>query len=41
MELRMVWKMMNKGSIAPWIEGLIRAEEEIDDDVPEDPDQDH
>ena len=32
---------MNKGSIIPWIEGLIRAaEEEIDDDVPEDPDED-
>lgn len=40
MGLRMVWKMMNKGSIAPWIEGLIRAEEETDNDDPEDPDQD-
>lgn len=35
----MIRKMMNKGSIIPWIEGLIRAEEEIDD-VPEDPDHD-
>ena len=32
--------MMNKGSIVPWIEGLIRAEEEIDNDVSEDTDQD-
>lgn len=33
-------KMMSKGSIVPWIEGLIRAEEEIDDDIPEAADQD-
>jgi hypothetical protein len=31
---------MNKGSIIPWIEVLIRAEEEIDDDILEDADQD-
>lgn len=36
----MIRKMTNKGSILPWIEGVIRAEEEIDNDVPEDPDQD-
>lgn len=33
-------KMMSKGSIVPWIEGLIRAGEEIDSDDPEDDDQD-
>ena len=33
-------KMMNKGSIVPWIEGLIRAEEEINDDISEAADQD-
>lgn len=33
-------KITSKGSIAPWIEGLIRAEEEIDNDDPEDDDQD-
>ena len=36
----MILKMMNKGSIVPWIEGLIKAEEDIDNDVPEDSDQD-